>query len=478
MCWPRSRWCSASPSACASPSRARAHPGVTPKDMILHLIGQIGTAGGTGYAVEYAGSAIRALEVEGRLTICNLSIELGAKIGMIAPDEKTFDFLKGRPYAPTGALWDQAVADWRSLAERRRRGVRRRGHGRREQDRAADHLGHQPRACHPRHRHRARSGDGRRSRQAEGHADGARLHGPEGGHADPGREDRLGVHRLVHQQPHVRPARRRRDRQGPQGGGPCPRLGRAGLGEHQAPGRGRGASTASSWRPASNGASPAARCAWRSTATPSRRASGACRPPTATSSAARDRAGAPISPARRWPRPPPSPAASPTSVRSRGQQTMEAFTELDAMASPADAPERRHRHHHPDPSPARRGAGRARALRLRAAALPARRQRQSGVLRSTSPPTRAPQIVVADNNFACGSSPRGRGVGADGHGHPRRHRAVVRADLLQQLLPERRAADPARPRRRSGHRGRARGRDAARRQQRAAARHRPARAAR
>ncbi len=92
-----------------------AAPGVTPKDLILALIGQIGTAGGTGYAVEYAGSAIRDMEVEGRLTVCNLSIELGAKIGMIAPDEKTFAFLKGRPYAPTGAMWDAALADWRRL---------------------------------------------------------------------------------------------------------------------------------------------------------------------------------------------------------------------------------------------------------------------------------------------------------------------------------------------------------------------------
>jgi 3-isopropylmalate/(R)-2-methylmalate dehydratase large subunit len=87
--------------------------------MILHLIGQIGAAGGTGYAVEYAGSAIRDMEIEGRLTVCNLSIELGAKIGMVAPDERTFQFLKGRPFAPTGAMWDQAVADWRSLASDR-----------------------------------------------------------------------------------------------------------------------------------------------------------------------------------------------------------------------------------------------------------------------------------------------------------------------------------------------------------------------
>ena len=90
-------------------------PGVFPKDMILHLIGRIGTAGGTGYAVEYAGSAVRALGVEGRLTMCNLSIELGAKIGMIAPDDTTIEYLAGRPLAPKGELWDRAVADWRGL---------------------------------------------------------------------------------------------------------------------------------------------------------------------------------------------------------------------------------------------------------------------------------------------------------------------------------------------------------------------------
>jgi 3-isopropylmalate/(R)-2-methylmalate dehydratase large subunit len=90
-------------------------PGVTPKDMILHLIGEISAAGGTGYAVEYAGSAVRALDIEGRLTMCNLSIELGAKCGMVAPDDTTFEFLRGRPYAPTGEAWDAAVRDWRTL---------------------------------------------------------------------------------------------------------------------------------------------------------------------------------------------------------------------------------------------------------------------------------------------------------------------------------------------------------------------------
>jgi 3-isopropylmalate/(R)-2-methylmalate dehydratase large subunit len=90
-------------------------PHVLPKDLILHLIGRIGAAGGTGYAVEYAGSAIRTMGVEGRLTVCNLSIELGAKIGQIAPDDSTLQFIAGRRFAPKGALWDAAVAHWRTL---------------------------------------------------------------------------------------------------------------------------------------------------------------------------------------------------------------------------------------------------------------------------------------------------------------------------------------------------------------------------
>ncbi|MBI2751926.1 MAG: 3-isopropylmalate dehydratase, partial [Betaproteobacteria bacterium] len=89
--------------------------GVTGKDLILALIGKLGTAGGMGYAVEYAGEAVRALGMEGRLTLCNLSIELGAKIGMIAPDETTFEYLKGRRFAPSGAQRDAALASWKTL---------------------------------------------------------------------------------------------------------------------------------------------------------------------------------------------------------------------------------------------------------------------------------------------------------------------------------------------------------------------------
>ncbi len=89
--------------------------GVTAKDVALAVIGKIGTAGGTGYAIEYAGSVIESLSMEGRMTVCNLAIEAGARAGMIAADQKTIDYLKGRPFAPQGAAWEQAVAYWKTL---------------------------------------------------------------------------------------------------------------------------------------------------------------------------------------------------------------------------------------------------------------------------------------------------------------------------------------------------------------------------
>ncbi|OHC99091.1 MAG: 3-isopropylmalate dehydratase large subunit [Sphingopyxis sp. RIFCSPHIGHO2_01_FULL_65_24] len=91
-------------------------PGISAKDIILHITGTIGAAGGTGHVIEYTGSAIRALSIEGRLTVSNMAIEGGARAGLIAPDEVTFDYLKGRPYAPKGADWDAAVEYWKSLA--------------------------------------------------------------------------------------------------------------------------------------------------------------------------------------------------------------------------------------------------------------------------------------------------------------------------------------------------------------------------
>jgi len=91
-------------------------PGVTAKDVVLHITGVLGAAGGTGYVIEYTGSAIRDLSIEGRLTVSNMAIEHGARAGLIAPDEKTFAYVKGRPYAPKGAEWDAAVEWWKSLA--------------------------------------------------------------------------------------------------------------------------------------------------------------------------------------------------------------------------------------------------------------------------------------------------------------------------------------------------------------------------
>jgi 3-isopropylmalate/(R)-2-methylmalate dehydratase large subunit len=89
--------------------------GVTAKDIALAVIGTIGTAGGTGFAIEFAGSAIRDLSMEGRMTLCNMAIEAGARAGMIAVDDNTIDYLKGRPFAPQGELWGKAVAYWRTL---------------------------------------------------------------------------------------------------------------------------------------------------------------------------------------------------------------------------------------------------------------------------------------------------------------------------------------------------------------------------
>ena len=89
--------------------------GVTAKDVVLAIIGKIGTAGGTGYTIEFGGSTIRGLSMEGRMTVCNMAIEAGARAGLVAVDDKTIQYCKGRPFAPTGLAWDQAVAHWRTL---------------------------------------------------------------------------------------------------------------------------------------------------------------------------------------------------------------------------------------------------------------------------------------------------------------------------------------------------------------------------
>src|SRR5262249_47267589 len=91
-------------------------PGLTPKDVVLGMIGQVGVAGGAGYVLEYTGEVIRDFSIEGRMTLCNMSIEAGARAGMVAPDEKTFTYLEGREFSPKGAAWEQALDRWRALA--------------------------------------------------------------------------------------------------------------------------------------------------------------------------------------------------------------------------------------------------------------------------------------------------------------------------------------------------------------------------
>ena len=91
-------------------------PGVTSKDLVLHIIGLIGTAGGTGNVIEFAGDAVRSLSMEARMSVCNMAIEAGARAGMVAPDDITFEYLRGRPLVPRGAEWERAVTYWRTLA--------------------------------------------------------------------------------------------------------------------------------------------------------------------------------------------------------------------------------------------------------------------------------------------------------------------------------------------------------------------------
>ena len=105
----------AKPGTMAVTVNGELQPGVTPKDVILHIIGVIGTGGGIGKIIEYRGDVFEAMSMEGRMTVCNMSIEGGAKAGLVAPDDTTFDYMQGRPNAPTGDAWDAAVADWKTL---------------------------------------------------------------------------------------------------------------------------------------------------------------------------------------------------------------------------------------------------------------------------------------------------------------------------------------------------------------------------
>ena len=191
--------------------------GVTGKDIILSIIGEIGTAGGTGYVLEYAGEAIRALSMEGRMTVCNMSIEGGARAGMIAPDEKAFEFLKGRPKSPQGPAWDAALRYWEGL--------------RSDEGAHFDHeirldaaklppivtWGTSPEDVASIAGTRARPRQDRRRGEADLQAPGAELHGAEGRNENHRHQARPRLHRLLHQRPDRGFARRGENRRGQDG---------------------------------------------------------------------------------------------------------------------------------------------------------------------------------------------------------------------------------------------------------------------
>ena len=187
--------------------------GVTAKDIVLSIIARIGTGGGIGSIIEYRGSAIRGLSMEGRMTVCNMSIEAGARAGMVAPDDTTFAYLEGRPFAPTRPGLGARARRLALAPDRRRRHVRQGSRARRRDAAAVGELGHEPGSDGHHRRRRARPRELRRAEPARrGHARPA-VHGPEGGHADPRHRRRHRVHRFVHELPHGGPAggcRRRR----------------------------------------------------------------------------------------------------------------------------------------------------------------------------------------------------------------------------------------------------------------------------
>ena len=179
--------------------------GVTAKDLILATIGRLGTGGMTGHAVEYAGPAIEALSMPGRMTVCNMTIEGGGRAGMIAPDETTFEWVRGRPGAP--ADFDAARRALARAADRPRRELRPGGRDRRRRNLADGHLGHQPRHGRRGHRPRPRPGRAGVAGRSRGGRTRPRLHGPGGRDPDDRGRSRTRLHRLLHQLADRGPAR-------------------------------------------------------------------------------------------------------------------------------------------------------------------------------------------------------------------------------------------------------------------------------
>ncbi len=165
------------------------HPSVTAKDVTLAVIREIGVSGGVGHVIEYRGDVIKRLSLEGRMTICNMSIEGGARAGLVAPDDTTFAYVEGRPFAPKGAAWERALDAWRALpsdAGAPRRGGRPDGDLRRGLHRTMRDVGHDASAKRAGDRPRARPGGRRIAAGCRARGTGTGIHGPESGYRDRG----------------------------------------------------------------------------------------------------------------------------------------------------------------------------------------------------------------------------------------------------------------------------------------------------
>ena len=219
-------------------------------------------SGGVGHVIEYRGSAIRALSMEGRMTVCNMSIEAGARAGMIAPDDTTFAYVEGRPHAPQGADWERALEDWRTLPTDDGAAF--------DKEVALDaaelqpvrELGHEPRAVASRSTTPCPTPTLRRRRQARGGRPRARVHGSRARHADPRDPPRHDLHRLVHELADRGPARRGEVVGGRKVAAGLRALVVPGSFAVKAAGGARGSRPDLRAMPGSSGATPAARCAW------------------------------------------------------------------------------------------------------------------------------------------------------------------------------------------------------------------------
>ena len=218
----------------------RLRPGVSAKDIILALIARIGIGGGTGHVFEYRGEAIRALTMEQRMTICNMSIEGGARAGLVAPDDTTFDYLHGRRHAPQGAAWDAAVAGWRTLPTDDGATFDRSIVLDADDARAHGHLRHQPGHGHPDHRPRPAPRGGADDPTRRGLERALEYMGLTPGEPIAGQPVDVVFIGVVHEQPDQRPAARGVGAQGPPRRGRRPADDRAGLAAGEGAGRARG----------------------------------------------------------------------------------------------------------------------------------------------------------------------------------------------------------------------------------------------